>query len=68
MSHALCHGWRCALVCFKLACASRRRTLCATQDHVDYLSVQAMLFEEKGLSIYQQTRLLFVYRKRISDA
>jgi hypothetical protein len=37
------------------------------EDHVDYLSVQALLFEEKSLSLFQQTRLLFEYRKRISD-
>ena len=37
------------------------------EDHVDYLSVQALLFEEKSLSLFQQTRLMFEYRKRISD-
>ena len=37
------------------------------EDHVDYLSTQALLFEEKGLSLFQQTKLLFEYRKRIAD-
>ena len=37
------------------------------EEHIDYLSVQALFFEEKGLSLYQQTKLLFEFRKRIAD-
>ena len=38
------------------------------EEHIDYLSVQSLLFEEERISLYQQTRLLFEYRHRITDA
>ena len=37
------------------------------KQHVDYYSVQALLFQEKELSLWQQTRLFFSYRSRIAD-
>ncbi len=45
-----------------LADALRKR-----QEHVDYMSVQALLFQHKKLSLYAQTRLFFSFSKRMSD-
>ena len=39
----------------------------APQEHIDYYSVQALLFEKKRLSLYQETKLFFKYYKRITD-
>lgn len=36
------------------------------QDHIDYLSLQALLFKRSGLSFVQQARLLFAHSKRVS--
>jgi hypothetical protein len=41
--------------------------LFAKQDHVDYMSLQALLFQHKRLSLYRQTRLFFSFQKRMSD-
>ncbi len=37
------------------------------EEHVDYYSVQALLFQEKEMTLFQQTRLFFSYRSRIAD-
>jgi hypothetical protein len=38
------------------------------QEHVDYLSLQALLFERNtGLNLYQQTRLLYAFQRRVTD-
>ena len=37
------------------------------EDHVDYLSVQALLFQRASLSPFQKTRLFFSFRTRITD-
>ena len=34
---------------------------------VDFYSLQALLFKEQNLSFWQQTRLFFSFRSRISD-
>jgi hypothetical protein len=43
----------------------------ALQEHVDYYSVQALLFEHTATkaprSLLQTTRLFFSYRSRLSD-
>jgi hypothetical protein len=36
-------------------------------QHIDYYSVQALLFQEKELNLWQQTKLFFSYRSRIAD-
>jgi hypothetical protein len=36
-------------------------------QHIDYLSCAALLLRAKRMSLYQQTRLFFTYRSRISD-
>jgi hypothetical protein len=55
-SHA---SWR-IRACFR---ASRQ-----PQEHVDYLSLQALLFERNtGLNLYQQTRLLYAFQRRVAD-
>ena len=35
---------------------------------MDYLSVQALLFQRARLSLFQKTRLFFSFRTRITDA
>jgi hypothetical protein len=37
------------------------------QEHIDYLSIQALLFQHKKLSLFRQTKLFFSFRKRLSD-
>jgi hypothetical protein len=37
------------------------------EDHIDYLSIHALLFECEKLTHYQQARLFFSYRTRISN-
>ena len=37
------------------------------EDHVDYLSLQALFFRDAGLSMMQQFRLLYTFKRRISD-
>jgi hypothetical protein len=37
------------------------------EEHIDYMSTQALLFQHVGLSFYQQTKLFNAYRKRICD-
>ena len=38
------------------------------QEHVDYLPLQALLFERNtGLNLYQQTRLLYAFQRRVAD-
>ena len=37
------------------------------EDHIDYLSCQALFFRHSGLSLLQQTKLLYSYKRRISD-
>ena len=37
------------------------------EEHVDYLSCAALLLREERLSLFQQTRLFFAFRARISD-
>ena len=36
-------------------------------QHVDYLSLQALFFRHSGLSLLGQARLLYTYKRRISD-
>ena len=39
------------------------------QDHLDYLSVQALLFRENGrLNAFQASKLIYSFRRRIGDA
>ena len=47
----------CARLSARFACAAA----------VDYYSVQALLFQDKDMSLFQQTRLFFKYRSRIAD-
>ena len=35
------------------------------QDHVEYYSLQALLFKRKGLSYAQQTMMFYSHRRRI---
>jgi hypothetical protein len=37
------------------------------EDHVDYMSTSALLLEHGGLSYFQELRLLFTFRRRLSD-
>ena len=37
------------------------------EEHIDYMSTQALLFEHVGLSFVQQTRLFTAFRTRLSD-
>jgi hypothetical protein len=37
------------------------------EDHVDYMSTSALLLEHGGLSFFQELRLLFTFRRRLSD-
>ncbi len=37
------------------------------QDHVDYLSIQALLFQHKQLSLYREAKHFFAFSKRLSD-
>ena len=37
------------------------------QEHIDYLSCQALLFQRPGLSFWGQVQLLFAYKMRVSD-
>ena len=37
------------------------------EEHIDYMSTQALLFEHVGLSFFQQTRLFTAFRTRLSD-
>jgi hypothetical protein len=37
------------------------------EDHVDYVSTSALLLEHGGLSFFQEVRLLFTFRRRLSD-
>ena len=36
------------------------------EEHLDYYSLQALLFKRAGLSIWQQTKLFFSHTKRLS--
>jgi hypothetical protein len=38
-----------------------------TQEHIDYISLQALLFREASLTLVQQTRLFFSHTKRLSS-
>jgi hypothetical protein len=38
----------------------------AAPQHIDYMSTQALLFQHVGLSFVQQTRLLAIFRTRLS--
>jgi hypothetical protein len=35
------------------------------EEHIDYISLQALLFKESSMSIWQQTRLFFSHTKRV---
>ena len=37
------------------------------EEHIDYMSTQALLFEHVGLTFVQQTRLFTAFRTRLSD-
>ena len=37
------------------------------EDHIDYISTSALLLEHGGLSFFQELRLLFTFRRRLSD-
>jgi hypothetical protein len=37
------------------------------EQHVDDLSIQALLFKETSLTLYAQTRLFFVHTKRFKQ-
>ena len=37
------------------------------ESHVDYLSCQALFYSHPGMSLLQQTKLLYSYKRRISD-
>ncbi len=36
------------------------------EEHIDYISLQALLFKESSMSIWQQTRLFFSHTKRVA--
>ena len=45
------------------------RPLSWLEDHLDYLSVQALLFRENGrLNSFQASKLIYSFRRRIGDA
>ena len=37
------------------------------EEHIDYMSTQALLFQHTGLNFYQQTKLFTSYSKRVTD-
>ena len=37
------------------------------EQHIDYLSLQALLFADASLNVFQQTRLFFEHTKRLAD-
>ena len=37
------------------------------EEHIDYMSTSALLLEYGGLSFFQELRLLFTFRRRLSD-
>ena len=37
------------------------------EEHIDYMSTSALLLEHGGLSFFQELRLLFTFRRRLSD-
>ena len=37
------------------------------EEHIDYLSLQALLFQDGTLNVFQQTRMFFAHTKRLSD-
>ena len=43
------------------------RARLGAQEHVDYLAVQALLFQREGLTIYKATRLMYRYKHRIAE-
>ena len=50
------------------ACCTRMLSLTwPCPSAVDFYSLQALLFKEQNLSFWQQTRLFFSFRSRISD-
>ena len=36
------------------------------EEHIDYYSIQALLYKRAGLSVWQQTKLFFQHTKRLS--
>ncbi len=49
-------------------CYDTHAAFALEQEHVDYLSLQALLFERNtGLNLYQQTRLLYAFQRRVAD-
>ena len=37
------------------------------EDHIDYVSTSALLLEQGSLSFFQELRLIFTFRRRLSD-
>jgi hypothetical protein len=65
MSRATRHGWR--RVSHAIAacpCCWWLTHATAEQEHIDYYSLQALLYKEQGLSFFQQTKLFFAHTKR----
>ncbi len=38
-----------------------------TQDHIDYLSIQALMFKETSLGFVGQIKLFYAHTSRIKD-
>jgi hypothetical protein len=38
-----------------------------TQDHIDYLSIQSLMFKDTSLGFVGQVKLFFEHTKRIKD-
>ena len=43
------------------------RPVAWVEEHIDYLSTSALLLEHGGLSYFQELRLFFTFRRRLSD-
>ena len=57
-------GLTCAFVAF---CPFLRPAVCLAQEHIDFVSIQAMLFNGAARSWWQQTRVLVRYQTRMTD-
>ncbi len=57
---------KCSCVSWLTACAAPLALLPQLEEHIDYISLQALLFKESSMSIWQQTRLFFSHTKRVA--
>ena len=53
--------------CGPSACTDLRAHIHSATRSIDYMSTSALLLEHGGLSFFQELRLLFTFRRRLSD-